>query len=115
MSLYRKHVFVCVNERDESDARGSCSAKGSREFRDQLKQEIKSRKLHTKIRINQAGCLSTCNRGISVVIYPQGIWYGKVSLSDIPEIVEKSLVGDEIIERLLMPFMRKKKITPKRI
>ncbi len=108
MSLYQKHVFVCENIREESDARGSCGQKGSASFRNKLKEEIERRGLKSKIRINQAGCLGTCNQGISMVIYPEGIWYGKVTENDITEIVEKSLLNNEKIERLLMPFMRKK-------
>ncbi|MFZ0391472.1 MAG: (2Fe-2S) ferredoxin domain-containing protein [Calditrichia bacterium] len=115
MSLYQLHVFVCQNERDETDTRGSCAQKGSREFREKLKAEIKARKLNAKIRINKAGCLGTCNQGISMVIYPQGIWYGKVTTADIPEILEETLLGGRIVERLLMPFMRKKKKEPVRI
>ncbi len=109
MSLYEKHVFVCENERDETDVRGSCSRKGSKEFRRLLKERIKEIGLSSKIRINKSGCLGTCNQGISVVIYPQGIWYGKVTTDDIPEIVERTLLQGEVIDRLLMSFMRKKK------
>ncbi|GAB4379796.1 MAG: NAD(P)H-dependent oxidoreductase subunit E [Calditrichia bacterium] len=108
MSLYKHHVFVCVNEREASDARGSCSQKGSRKFWERFKKEIKDRKLQSRIRINQAGCLGTCNQGTSVVIYPAGIWYGKVSEEDIPDIIEKTLLNNEIIDHLLMPFARKK-------
>jgi (2Fe-2S) ferredoxin len=75
-------------------------------FREILKKEIQQRGLKTKIRINKAGCLGSCKQGISMVIYPQGIWYGKVTISDIPEIIETTLLGDEIIQRLLMPFMK---------
>ena len=106
MSLYRKHVFICENMRDDTDERGSCGQKGGSHFREILKNEIKRRGLKRKIRINKAGCLDTCKQGISMVIYPQGIWYGKVAIDDIPEIIEKSLLQDEVIQRLLMPFMK---------
>jgi (2Fe-2S) ferredoxin len=108
MSLYQKHVFICENLRDDSDSRGSCGRKGSPDIRNKLKEEIDRLGLKSKIRINKAGCLGTCNQGISMVIYPEGIWYGKVTEADIPEIIEKSLVNSEKIDRLLMPFMRKK-------
>lgn len=108
MSLYQKHVFICENIRDDSDSRGSCSQKGSSEFRNKLKEEIDRFGLKSKIRINKAGCLGTCNQGISMVIYPEGIWYGKVTEADLPEIIERSLLNNEKIDRLLMPFMKKK-------
>jgi len=108
MSLYHKHVFVCENKRDETDDRGSCGQKGSSNFREAFKNEIQRRGLKTSIRINKAGCLGSCKQGISMVIYPAGIWYGKVTIEDIPEIIEKTLQEDEIIQRLLMPFMKKR-------
>ncbi len=108
MSLYQKHVFICENTRDESDTRGSCSQKGSPAVREKMKQEIAVRGLKGKIRINKAGCLGTCNQGISMVIYPEGIWYGKITESDIAEIIDETLLNGRIIDRLLMPFMRKK-------
>lgn len=107
MGLYEIHVFVCENERDETDTRGSCSLKGSREVRSKLKEEVKKLPIRNKVRINKAGCLGTCNQGVSMVIYPQGIWYGKVAVEDLPEIIERTLLKGEIIDRLLMPFMRK--------
>lgn len=108
MSLYHKHVFICENIRDDTDERGSCGQKGSSNFRETLKNEIKQRGFNRKIRINKAGCLGSCKQGISMVIYPQGIWYGKLTIADIPEIIEKTLLKDEIIQRLSMPFMKKK-------
>jgi (2Fe-2S) ferredoxin len=108
MSLYKKHVFICENVRDEADARGSCSQKGSPALREKFKATIAERGLKGLCRINKAGCLGTCNQGISMVIYPDGIWYGKILEADIDEIIEKSLLNDQIIDRLLMPFMRKK-------
>ena len=111
MSLYKKHVFVCETKRGDEDSRGSCSQKGSKEFRAILKDEIAKRELKSWIRINTAGCLGTCNQGISMVIYPEEIWYGKVTEDDIAEIVEKTLLKDELIDRLMMPFMKRRKPT----
>lgn len=109
MSLYQMHIFVCLNERPEDDPRGSCGQKGSKLFHKKLKEEIKAKNLPVKIRVNRAGCLDTCNHGISMVIYPQGIWYGRVAVEDIPEIIGKTVLNGEIIERLQMPFMRPSK------
>ena len=41
--------------------------------------------------------------GRLVVIYPQGIWYGRVQLSDVPRIVEETLVHGRIVEDLRIP------------
>jgi (2Fe-2S) ferredoxin len=37
-----------------------------------------------------------------MVVYPEGVFYGNVELSDIPEIVESHLVNDKVVERLVI-------------
>ena len=103
MPSFQRHVFVCVNERPADDPRGCCMAKGGMEVRDRLKAELKARGLAKIVRANNAGCLDQCARGVSVVVYPEQVWYGGVTVDDVPEIVEKHLIGGEVVERLLMP------------
>lgn len=103
MPSFQRHVFVCVNERPADDPRGSCKAKGGVEVRDRLKKELKARGIAKIVRANNAGCLDQCARGVSVVVYPEQVWYGGVTVDDVPEIVESHLVGGRIVERLLMP------------
>ena len=103
MIKYEYHIFVCENERDAADPRGSCSAKGSKAIRERFKQRIKELGLKSTVRANMAGCLDACAQGPSIVIYPQGVWYGKVREEDVDEIIEKHILRGEIVERLLMP------------
>jgi (2Fe-2S) ferredoxin len=97
---FRHHVFVCENVRPEDDPRGSCGRKGSSSIRNALKDELRRRGLDKQIRANAAGCLDACAFGPSMVVYPEGVWYGHVSVADVPEIVERHLVGGEPVERL---------------
>jgi (2Fe-2S) ferredoxin len=41
--------------------------------------------------------------GPTVVIYPQAIWYGGVKLSDVPRIVEETIVNGRVVEELRIP------------
>ena len=75
---FRHHVFVCENLRDPSDPRGCCAAKGSPAIREAFKQELARRGLKGQIRANAAGCLDACATGPTVVVYPEGVWYGGV-------------------------------------
>lgn len=100
MPNYTHHIFVCENFRDESDPRGCCGAKGSKEIRAALKSEIKSRGLKGTVRANAAGCLDTCAQGPSLVVYPEGVWYGGVSIDDVNEIIESHIIGGKPVERL---------------
>ena len=98
---FRRHVFVCENRRPEDDPRGCCAAKGSPAIRAALKAELKRRGLAGTVRANAAGCLDACADGPSIVVYPEGVWYGRVRVEDVPEIVESHLVGGRPVERLL--------------
>lgn len=103
MPSFQRHVFVCTNERPADDPRGSCKAKGSVEVRDKMKAELKARGISKLVRANNAGCLDQCERGVTVVVYPEQVWYGGVTVDDVTEIIDKHLVGGQVVERLLIP------------
>jgi len=96
-------VFVCINERSPDHPKGSCKHRGGVEVRDALKSELTKRGLSKTIRANNSGCLDQCERGVTVVVYPEQVWYGGVTPADIPEIVEKHLIGGQVVERLMIP------------
>ena len=103
---FRHHVFVCENRRDPSDPRGSCGAKGSAAIRDALKEELARRGLKKIVRANSAGCLDQCSHGVTVVVYPEAVWYGRVTVDDVDRIVREHLVGGRPVEDLRLPHMR---------
>jgi len=98
---FDRHVFVCENRRPDGHPRGCCAAKGGAEVKEALKAALKARGLQARIRANSAGCLDACEQGPAMVVYPEGVWYGPVTVADVPEIVEKHLVGGQPVERLL--------------
>jgi NADH:ubiquinone oxidoreductase subunit F (NADH-binding)/(2Fe-2S) ferredoxin/Pyruvate/2-oxoacid:ferredoxin oxidoreductase delta subunit len=51
--------------------------------------------------IKTTGCHGFCEQGPLVVIRPSGIMYAHVATKDVPEIVERTIIGGEIIDRLL--------------
>jgi len=106
MSRYQRHVFVCTNERPKGHPKGCCHEKGAAEIRDTLKSEINSRGLAGVVRVNNAGCLDACAFGVALVIYPDGLWYGSVRKEDVREIVDRTILSGEVIERLLIPDPR---------
>ena len=97
---YSKHIFICINERDEYSAKGDCSRKGGKDIRMKFVQLINAHGLKGKVRANKSGCLDACEMGAAVVIYPQGIWYTEVQLDDVEEIFNTSVLGEEVVERI---------------
>lgn len=103
MPYFDKHVFICTNERPAGHPRGDCTKRGSAAVREAFKKEISERGLKGRIRANASGCLDNCEMGCSVVVYPDDVWYGKVTAGDVAEIVEKHLLGGQPVDRLMIP------------
>lgn len=103
MSLYDRHVFVCVNDRPPSDPRPCCASRGGRQVRDRLKAMVVGAGLEQKVRINAALCLDQCSRGAAIVVYPEGVWYVDVTEQDVDEIFREHILGGRPVERLSLP------------
>ena len=103
MAKFLRHLFVCTNERGPDDPRGSCTARGSAAVLAALKEKAHACGLKRIVRVNKAGCLDQCAHGVTVVVYPEAVWYGGVTLADDEEIVEKHLQGGEPVRRLQIP------------
>ena len=99
---FEKHVFVCTNRRDPGNPKGSCAEKGGEAVRDEFKRLLHDRGVKGRMRANAAGCLDQCARGVTVVVYPEQVWYGGVSVGDVGEIIEHHLLGGVPVERLRM-------------
>ena len=83
-----------------------CSGTGCRAFASErvcvaFEEEVRVQGLESKVEIRRTGCHGFCEKGPLVVIYPEGICYLQVKPEDVPEIVTKTVVGKEVIERLL--------------
>jgi (2Fe-2S) ferredoxin len=100
MPRFSHHVFVCGNVREAGHPRGCCDPTGAGQLRDAFRRELKRAGVAARTRANHAGCLDQCEHGPTVVIYPQGIWYGRVHPDDVPRIVDQTIVGGEILEDL---------------
>ena len=98
---YRRHVFVCLNERDAAHPRGCCKHRGSEEIFKLLKDGAAKAGLKD-VRINRAGCLEHCEYGPSVVIYPEAVWYHCPTVEDAEEILRSHILEGQVVERLLM-------------
>jgi len=85
MPKFEKHIFVCGNQRPAGHPRGCCDPTA----------EAKGR-----VRANQSGCLDQCEHGPNVVVYPEAVWYGHVSETDVDEIIESHIIGGKPVERL---------------
>ena len=91
--MYRSNVLVCGGT--------GCSSSNSQEIMRRLEEEIKKKGLDKEVNVVCTGCFGLCSLGPVVIVYPEGSFYSKVTLADIPEIVEEHLLKGRIVKRLL--------------
>ena len=103
MAKYQRHVFTCVNQRDAGNPKGCCANKGGSEVVRELKAKLHLRGLNKVFRTNSAYCLGQCAKGVTMVIYPDAVWYGNVTTADLDEIIETHLLGGKVVARLVIP------------
>lgn len=103
MTYYARHVFFCLNERENGE--NACAQHGARDGFDRCKSLVKKAGLAGpgQVRVNKAGCLDRCAGGPVAVVYPEATWYTYVDAHDIDEIVEQHLTHGRVVERLLLP------------
>ena len=78
-----------------------CRAYGCMEVVEAFKKELKKRGLTRKVAVKTTGCHGFCERGPMVLVSPEGIFYEQISTKDVPEIVEKTLLENEVVDRLV--------------
>jgi NADH-quinone oxidoreductase subunit F len=80
---------------------GTCSlASGAQEVIDAARQALQRAGLDRKVDLRVTGCHGFCEREPLVVLEPEGLLYVSVTPDDVEEIIEKSVVQGEAIERL---------------
>jgi (2Fe-2S) ferredoxin len=105
--IYNKHIFICTNQRAPDAARISCGEAHGMEIVDAFKKKLKELNLPVKVRAQRAGCLDICDFGQTVVVYPEGIFYVGVELSDVNEIISEHIINNKPVDRLLLSNHKK--------
>jgi (2Fe-2S) ferredoxin len=103
MPKFERHIFVCCNQRPPENPRGCCDPAALAELQLAFKQKLASAGLKGRVRANKSGCLDQCEHGPTVVVYPDAVWYGRVRMEDVEEIVESHILRGMPVERLILP------------
>jgi len=78
-----------------------CHAYGSEKVAEAFAKEIQRNGLREKVDIRRTGCHGFCERGTLVVVFPEETCYLRVRPEDVPEIVSRTLIQKETVDRLL--------------
>ncbi len=94
MEPYRHHVLVCTG--------GFCSPeRRGRELYALLPRLLEREGLlfgNTRVKRGETPCLGVCSEGPIVVVYPEGIWYARVTPELLERIVVEHLRGGRVVE-----------------
>ncbi len=89
----KKYITVCSGT--------GCIAYKSPDVSNAFDEEIKKKGLSNSVQVRRTGCHGFCERGPIVIILPEKICYLGTKVEDVSEIVEKTIVNNEVVERLL--------------
>jgi len=85
-----------------------CRASGALNLVEKFNDVLKARDLTDDVAIVETGCHGKCSQAPLIRLEPEGYYYGKVKTADIEEIVEKSIIAGEKIDRLYTGTSREK-------
>ena len=91
--MIRAHVLICAGT--------GCTSSGSAAVRSALSAELEKHGLTEEIKMVQTGCFGLCALGPIMIVYPEGVFYSRVTAEDIPEIVEEHLLKGRPVQRLV--------------
>ena len=89
----KRHIVLCGGT--------GCLSSRANEITDLFNKLVEEKNLTDKVTVNQVGCFGFCSQGPFVKIYPEDTLYRLVQVEDVEEILEKDIIGGEVIERLL--------------
>ncbi len=92
-SVFKCQIAICKGT--------GCQASGEIPLKTKLDQVIKAKGLENDIHIVETGCRGFCEMGPIIEIFPQKIFYVRVSPDHVEDIIEKTILKNEIINELV--------------
>ena len=90
--MVRSTVLICGGT--------GCSSSGSAKIKDKMDAEIKAQGLENEVKVVVTGCVGLCALGPIMIVYPEGTFYSRVTVEDVPEIVSEHLLKGRIVKHL---------------
>ena len=90
---FRKNVLICGGT--------GCTSSDSEKLIAKMKEELAKAGLDKEVNVVRTGCFGLCALGPIMIVYPEGSFYSRVKVEDIPRIVEEHLKGGKVVKELL--------------
>ncbi|MCL5269467.1 MAG: NAD(P)H-dependent oxidoreductase subunit E, partial [bacterium] len=103
--FFRSNILVC--------GVAGCAAAGALKVVEALEHEVARRGLSGEVNVIESGCRGFCSIGPIMTIYPEGIFYCRVTPEDVPDIVEETLLKGRMVHRLTYQEPESRKTLPR--
>ncbi len=90
-----------------------CVATGTPKVKDALQAELEKHGLTDEIKIVLTGCNGFCAEGPVMLVFPEEIFYQKLTVAEIPKLVEEHFLKGRPYEKLMFKDAEKKSAIPK--
>ena len=106
VELEQLRARILSQRKPEKSCISMCGGTGCHAYRCEnvakaFKNDIERQRLSKQVELKVTGCHGFCERGPLVVIYPEGIFYQRVTPNDAPEIISETVLKGNVIDRLL--------------
>ena len=91
--MIRSHVLICGGT--------GCTSSNSPAIRKKMEESLSAHGLADEIKVVQTGCFGLCALGPIMIVYPEGVFYSRVTVDDVEEIVENHLLKGRVVDRLV--------------
>ncbi|GBF11495.1 NADH-quinone oxidoreductase subunit NuoF [Tepidibacillus sp. HK-1] len=78
-----------------------CTSSDSMKILKAMEQEVKNLGIENDIEIVRTGCFGLCALGPVMIVYPEGAFYSRVKIEDVPDLVKEHLVKGRVLRRLI--------------
>ncbi len=102
----RLDVLVCSG--------AACASAHSQDVRDELRRQIASHGLDEEVHVIETGCMGPCEMGPIVLVYPEGVFYVRLTPADVAEIVEEHFLKGRQVDRLLWESPEARRLAQKK-
>lgn len=104
MEKYRANLLICAGT--------GCVASGTPKVKAALQDELEKRGLADEIKIVLTGCNGFCAEGPVMLVYPDEIFYQKLTVEEVPKLVEEHFLKGRLYEKLMFKEPEKKSAIP---
>jgi NADH:ubiquinone oxidoreductase subunit F (NADH-binding)/(2Fe-2S) ferredoxin len=104
MEKFRANLMLCAGT--------GCVASGTMKVKEALQQELKKQGLDEEIKVVLTGCNGYCAEGPVMSVYPEEVFYQKLTVEEIPKLVEEHFLKGRPYEKLMFKEPEKKTAIP---